>query len=85
MDEYKEIFETDLSEADKIAKAFHLIIDTIIGHSSNQIELLKAMNDREALIKEQIKLSTIQHATSIFDMAYQQATGKRSWDEQINE
>ena len=81
MKEYMEIFESDLSEADKIAKAFHHVIGTITTHSNNQIELLKAMNDRETLIKEQIKLSTIQHAKSIFDMAYQQATGKRSWDE----
>ena len=81
MKEYNEIFETDLSEADKIAKAFHMVVNTIITHSNNQIELLKAMNDRETLIKEQIKLSTIQHAASIFDMAYQRATGKRSWDE----
>ena len=81
MKEYNKIFETDLSEADKIAKAFHMVVNTIITHSNNQIELLKAMNDRETLIKEQIKLSTIQHATSIFDMAYRRATGKRSWDE----
>ena len=37
------------------------------------------MNDRETLVKEQIKLSTIKHARDIFDMAYTRATGKRSW------
>jgi len=79
--EYEEIFDSDLSEADKIAKAFHFVINTIETHSNNEIELLKAMNDRETLIKEQIKLSTIQHAKGIFNMAYQRATGKRSWDE----
>ncbi|WP_420641196.1 hypothetical protein [Candidatus Leptofilum sp.] len=78
MKAYEEIFASDLSEADKIAKGFHHIISTIITHSQNEIELLKAMNDREHLIKEQIKLSTIQHAKSIFEMAYQRATGKRS-------
>ena len=79
--EYEKIFDSDLSEADKIAKAFHFVINTIETHANNEIELLKAMNDRETLIKEQIKLSTIQHAKGIFDMAYQRATGKRSWDE----
>lgn len=80
MKEYEEIFVSDLSEADKIAKGFHHIINSIITHSNNEIEILKAMNDRETLIKEQIKLSTIQHAQSIFNMAYQRATGKRSQD-----
>lgn len=79
--EYEEIFESDLSEADKIAKAFHMVTDTIVTHTSNEIELLKAMNDRETLIKEQIKLSTIQHAKGIFDMVYRRATSKRIWDE----
>ena len=80
MKEYDEIFASNLSEADKIAKGFHHVINTVITHSQNEIELLKAMNDRENLIKEQIKLSTIQHAKGIFDMAYQRATGKRSWN-----
>lgn len=79
--EYEEIFDSDLSEADKIAKAFHFVINTIETHTNNEIALLKAMNDRETLIKEQIKLSSIQHAKGIFNMAYQRATGKRSWDE----
>ena len=79
--EYEEIFDTDLSEAEKIAKAFHQIIGTIETHTNNEIELLKAMNDRETLIKEQIKLSTIQHAKGIFNMVYLRATGKRSLDE----
>lgn len=78
--EYEEIFESDLSEADKIAKAFHQVINSIETHTNNEIELRKAMNDRETLIKEQIKLSSIQHAKGIFDMVYMRATGKRSWD-----
>ncbi|MCC6602665.1 MAG: hypothetical protein IT327_05615 [Anaerolineae bacterium] len=78
--EYEEIFASDLSEADKIAKAFHMIIHTIESHANNEIELRKAMNDRETMVKEQIKLSSIQHARGIFDMVYLRATGKRSWN-----
>ncbi|MCP4419058.1 MAG: hypothetical protein GY805_20775 [Chloroflexi bacterium] len=81
MKEYEAIFKTDLSEADKIAKAFHHVIDIIVTHSKNEIELLRAMSDRETLIKEQIKLSSIEHAKGVFDMAYFKATGKRSCDE----
>ena len=77
---YEEIFTSDLSEADKIAKGFHHIINSIITHTINEIELRKAMSDRETLVKEQIKLSTIKHARDIFNMAYTRATGKRSWN-----
>lgn len=80
MKAFEEIFSSDLSEAEKIAKGFHHIVDTIISHSQNEIELRKAMNDQETLVKEQIKLSTIQHVKGIFDMAYLRATGKRSRD-----
>ena len=76
--EYEEIFDSDLSEADKIARAFHFIINSIETHTNNEIELLKAMNDRETLVKEQIKLSTVKHVRDIFNMAYLKATGKRS-------
>ena len=79
--EYEEIFDSDLSEADKIARAFHFVINSIETHTNNEIELLKAMNDRETLVKEQIKLSSIQHAKGIFNMVYLRATGKRSLDE----
>ena len=79
--EYEEIFASDLLEADKIAKAFHMIIQTIETHTNNEIELRKAMNDQETMVKEQIKLSSIQHARGIFNMVYQRTTGKRSWDE----
>ena len=37
--EYEEIFESDISEADKIAKAFHMIIGSIETHTHNEIEL----------------------------------------------
>ncbi|MFZ1401416.1 MAG: hypothetical protein WAS33_31210 [Candidatus Promineifilaceae bacterium] len=80
--EYEEIFASDLSEADKIAKAFHMIIHTIESHANNEIELRKAMNDRETMVKEQIKLSSIQHARGIFNMVYLRATGKRSWNDE---
>lgn len=78
MKEYEEIFASDLSEADKIAKGFHHIVNSIITHTNNEIELRKAINDRETLVKEQIKLSTIKHVRGIFEMAYTRATGKRS-------
>ncbi|KAA3664472.1 MAG: hypothetical protein DWQ04_05560 [Chloroflexi bacterium] len=82
MEEYKQIFLTsDSSAAEKISQAFDYVTSKIIVYSEQEIELLKAMNDREMLIKEQIKLSTVKHCRSIFSDAYQQATGRKAWDE----
>ena len=81
MEEYEAIFASDLPEADKIAQAFRLITNTIMGHTRNEIELLRALNDREALVKQQIKLSTVQHVVDIFNAAYHRATGRRNQDE----
>lgn len=80
MKEYEAIFDSDMSEADKLAQAFRLITDSIVTHAQNEIELLKAMNDKENLVKEQIKLNTVQHVQGIFRDAYLRATDKRSQD-----
>lgn len=47
-----------------------------------EIELAKAMQDRESLVKQQIKMETIRTAREIFAQGYQIATGTKAWDEQ---
>jgi membrane-bound lytic murein transglycosylase B len=68
MDEgMKQVLETEGTEAEKLQALFHHITDTIIRYGENQMELLKAINDQEELMKERIKVSTIRHAKSILD------------------
>lgn len=77
MDRYKAIMNSDLAEVDKVKDAFTLITDSIMQHGEQEIEVLRAMNDRENLIKEQIKVSTVRLVCDIFAEAYRQATGRR--------
>lgn len=69
------IYSSQKSNLDKVAAAFHAIVKEQVVTSQREQELLQAMGDQQSLIKEQIKMSTLEHATSIFDQCYQRATG----------
>ncbi|MBK8988330.1 MAG: hypothetical protein IPM39_20055 [Chloroflexi bacterium] len=80
MDKYQAIMASGLAEVDKVKEAFSLITDAIIRHGEQEIELRRAMNDRENLIKEQIKLSTVRTMRGVFSGAYHAATGSKPWE-----
>lgn len=81
MDDFLGIFEMDLSEAEKIGRSFDHITSFYIQHSEQEIELLRAMSDKEKLIKEQIKMETIKHIRSIFNDCFKRSTGKKAWND----
>jgi hypothetical protein len=76
-----EIKRSDLSEAEKIAQAFGYITSTIIEHTHHEIELARAMQDQEKVVKQQIKLETLKHARGILQTCYQLMIGKDAWEE----
>ena len=78
---FREIKESDLSEAEKLAQAFGWVTDRIIEHAYHEIELAKAMSDQESVVKTQIKLSVTQHARDIFQECYRFMIGGSAWDE----
>lgn len=78
---YQEVMRSDRAELDKVAAAFELVTDFYIRHGENEIELRRAMNDRDTMIKEQIKVSTVKSMRSVFADAYQAATGRKVWYE----
>ena len=41
-----------------------------------------ALGDRDRLVKEQIKASTLRHTREIFNDCYFRATGKKAWDDE---
>jgi hypothetical protein len=81
MKEIDEILDSDLSDLQKLAKVFHWITSFYIDSSDHEIELLKALNDQETLIKEQIKQSVFKHSQDIFQQAHLLVTKKKAWDE----
>ena len=81
MDEFKEILATDVSDVEKLARMFDWVTGRIVAHSQLEIDMARAMNDKDELVKQQIKLSTIRHARDIFNMCHQHLTGENAWDE----
>ncbi len=81
MDEFLAIFRSDAAEIDKLAQGFDWMTRRMVEQAENEIELLRALEDRESLVKEQIKMGVLKHARGIFEDCYVRATGRRAWDE----
>ena len=81
MDDYNEIFKSDLCDEEKLAKAFNEITNAYLKHSEQEIELMHAMGNAEALVKEQIKLGLLKHVREIFNGCYKRIYGRSAWDE----
>jgi hypothetical protein len=79
--EMERIFTSDLPELEKMTQAFGCIAQFVIDHAQAEIELARAVQDHEQVVKTQIKRETMAHARSIFEHCYQRATGRRPWHE----
>ena len=69
------------TDVQKIMEAFDYITTQIIEQSEKDIELNRALGDGEAVIREQVKMSTIIHARSILNLCHQRVIGKEVYDE----
>ncbi len=78
---FKQLKDSDLPEAEKVARAFEWLTNGYFEHGEQEIEMLRALGDQESLIKEQVKLATMKHTISIFRDCYQFMTGRRAWDD----
>ena len=78
----REVQHSDQPEIDKLKAVFGYITAWIIEFADKEIELARAMQDDETLVKVQVKMETMKTARRIFGRGYQIATGKRAWDEQ---
>jgi hypothetical protein len=75
------IFESDLTEVEKVAKAFDIATERFLDHGRKDLEVYKAMGDKESLVKEQIKQETIRFARGVFNQAFKRVMGRSAWDE----
>jgi len=71
-----QIFSSQAPAIDRLAEGYHYILGQHVEESGREIELLKALGDREQVVKEQIKHSLLQHVLSVFDDCYFRATGE---------
>ena len=68
--------DAERSDLEKVMSAFDHITQTIISQSDKDIELNRALGDQDAVIREQIKQSTIKHTRSILNHCHMRVTGK---------
>jgi hypothetical protein len=78
--EFEQIMTSDLPEIDKLARAYLLILRQHQAFSQNEIELRKALQDDQALLKEQIKAGTLKYSSEIFAFCYYRVTGRKPSD-----
>jgi len=81
-----QIFASPKPDLEKLAEGFSLITQDQITLSLREQDLLQALGDKQGLVKEQIKMSTIEYVVGIFNECYQRATGETFLPkEQFNE
>ena len=84
MDELDKIFTSEIPDIEKLTQSFAWITHLEMENTRHEIELLKALNDPDELVKEQVKLSTLEHARKIFLFCHLRITGKLAWDEPLH-
>lgn len=77
------IERSDQPEVDKLKEFFGYVTARILEYGEKEVELARAMQDGESLVKHQIKMETIKAARGIFARGYRIATGRTAWDEQV--
>ena len=78
----REIQRSEQPEIDKLKEFFGQVTTQIVEYAAKEIELAKAMQDGELVVKQQVKLQSIKTARAIFARGYQIATGRAAWNEQ---
>jgi len=79
--EIERIAASDLPDLEKLARAFDCISGLIVRQAEADIELARALEDGEELLKTQIKKDTMLHARSVFEFCYRRVVGRRPWYE----
>jgi hypothetical protein len=77
----REIQGSDQPEIDKLKAVFGRQTAQIVEYAEKEIELARAMQDDDTLVKVQVKMETMKMARKLFGFGYQIATGRKAWDE----
>jgi len=78
MDEFFDQLGTaEAAEIDKLMQAFEFLSQRFIDGSERQLELLRALKDHEAVVKEQIKVGVMRGAREMLQYGYARITGSR--------
>lgn len=81
MEELQRLIDVEAPDVERLALAFDHVCARYIAQGDKEIDLARAMGDREARVKAQIKIESLKHARRIFADCYLLVTGSRAWDE----
>jgi hypothetical protein len=76
--ELDQIIDEELPDMEKLAKAFEWLTGQTMEHHSREIEVLQALGDEEALIKERIKLGMVKAVREQFQYCYMLVQRKKA-------
>ena len=69
-DTLKAIKQADLPDAEKLIRAFKSVTDQVITLYEQDVEVARAIQDKDLLVKNQIKLEVVKSARLIFASCY---------------
>ncbi len=78
----RDIQHSDQPEIDKLKAFFGRITTHILEYGEKEVDLARAMQDHDSLVRVQIKMETIKTARKIFARGYHTSAGRTAWDEQ---
>ncbi len=74
------IKQADLTDADRLARAFDVVTRRILSLYEQDVELARALQDAELLVKNQIKLEMLKTSRQVFEQCYRFMLGGSPWD-----
>lgn len=80
-EEVERILGSELPDLDKLTQAFGCITGFVVDYAGHELELARALQDQEQVVRIQIKWETMKHARSIFESCYRRIAGRRPWNE----
>jgi hypothetical protein len=79
MQKFEQALASDLPDIDKLARTFDLVTQFYVVDYTHQVDLLRTLQDRPALEREQIKLELVKHMRRIFVDCFYRVAGKKPW------
>lgn len=74
------IKQADLTDADRLAQAFDVVTRRILSLYEQDVELARALQDGDLLVKNQIKLEMLKTSRQVFEQCYRFMLGGSPWD-----
>ncbi len=65
MEEFEAIMVSDRPDAEKLTRGFDWLSGRFLEQTQHDVALAQALNDADALVKAQIRLSVMQHARAM--------------------